>query len=87
MPIEFQTDAGKSAPPRRPAACTTSNSTTYNPAARAYYCGTSGDIKFGLVGGTTVTLKNVAAGVWHGLEGIEMVYATGTTATDIVLGY
>ena len=85
--IETMSDAGKSAPPKNPVAITKSDSTTYSPAARAFWVGTSGNIAFTLVGGGTVTLKSVAAGMWHGMIGIEKVMYTDTTAVDIVLGY
>jgi len=34
----------------------------------------------------TVTLKNLAAGVWHPMQ-VQKVIKTGTTATNIVAGY
>jgi hypothetical protein len=36
--------------------------------------------------GSGITLKNLAAGVWHPMR-VKRVYSTGTTATDIVAGY
>ncbi|MBM1817149.1 spike base protein, RCAP_Rcc01079 family [Pseudosulfitobacter pseudonitzschiae] len=50
------------------------------------YLGTSGDIYVDFLGGgQNVPLKGVAAGMWHPLI-ITRVYATGTTAGDIVAG-
>lgn len=50
---------------------------------RGLYVGVSGDVKLTLVGGTTVTLKALAAGVVHPLR-VKRVHDTDTTATDIV---
>lgn len=49
----------------------------------AIYVGVDGDLKVNLVGGATVTFKNLAGGVFHPIRATR-VYATGTTATDIV---
>jgi len=51
---------------------------------RGLYVGTSGDIAVILSGDTSsVTLKNLAAGVEHAIS-VKRVLATGTTATDII---
>lgn len=50
---------------------------------RGLYVGVSGDVKVDLVGGTTVTFVNLAAGVIHPIRA-RRVYATGTDATSIV---
>lgn len=52
-------------------------------ATKAIYCGVGGDLKITLAAGGTVTLKNLSYGVWHPIEAIR-VFATGTTATDII---
>lgn len=49
----------------------------------AIYLGTDGDLKVDLVGGSTVTFKNLSGGVFHPIRATR-VYNTGTTATDIV---
>ncbi len=51
-------------------------------ASRAIYVGTSGDLNVTLVGGATVTFKNVPAGVLP--LRVSRVLATGTSATDLV---
>lgn len=54
--------------------------------ARGLYVGVSGDVKVDMVGGGTVTLKAMAAGVIHFLR-IKRIYNTGTTATNMVALY
>ena len=48
--------------------------------------GTSGDVKVDMLGGETVTIKNLAPGHFHPLR-VTRVYSTDTTAVDIVGGY
>jgi hypothetical protein len=50
---------------------------------RGLYVGTAGDVKVTTNGGDTVTFKNLAAGLIHPIRA-SRVFATGTTATDIV---
>jgi hypothetical protein len=50
---------------------------------RGLYVGTTGDVKIDTEMGTTVTLKNLAAGMVHPIAA-RRVYATGTTAADIL---
>lgn len=50
---------------------------------RGIYVGAAGDIKVTTIGGTTLTYKNLAAGVIHPLRVVK-VFATGTSATDII---
>jgi hypothetical protein len=50
------------------------------------YVGGNGDIKVDMLGGTTTKLVALKAGVVYPFE-ITRVYATGTTATDIVVLY
>ena len=52
-------------------------------ATTAIFVGVDGDLKVTLVGGQTVVLKNLAAGMWHPICAAR-VFATGTTATDIL---
>lgn len=66
-----------------------SSDTTPAPGVRGVYVGTAGTLKVDLAGGATaISYKNLAAGVFHGLQ-IAKVYSTtnGTTATDVVLSY
>lgn len=51
-------------------------------ASRAVYIGTPGDLAATLVGGATVTFRNVPAGILP--LRIARVLATGTTAADLV---
>jgi len=54
--------------------------------SRALYIGTGGNIKFQTVNGDVVTLVNVADGSYHPWR-VKLVYATDTTADDIVAMY
>lgn len=50
------------------------------------YVGTGGNIKVdGIKGGTAIVLKNIPDGTWLNFIRVKKVYATDTTATDIVL--
>jgi hypothetical protein len=49
---------------------------------RGFWVGTSGNLKVTMKGGQTVTFKNIDTG-YHGLR-ITRIWATGTTAADIV---
>lgn len=51
------------------------------------YVGTGGHIKVDLVGGNTITLKNVSSGTFIDYLRIAKVWARGTTASDIVAIY
>lgn len=51
------------------------------------YVGTKGDLKVDVVGGATITLKNVANGTFIDWLQVSKVWARGTTATDIVAIY
>ncbi|MEO3947624.1 hypothetical protein [Gorillibacterium sp. CAU 1737] len=52
-----------------------------------YICvGVSGDLSVITSGGDTVTLKAVAAGIFHPIS-VRRVLSTGTTATGIVAVY
>ncbi len=53
--------------------------------SRALYVGGAGDVRLTLAGGRTVTLRAVQVG-WHPVRA-RRVWATGTTATDIVAGW
>lgn len=49
----------------------------------ALYVGVAGDVRVRLHGGQTVTLTGVLAGRIYPIH-IQRVFATGTTATDLV---
>lgn len=56
-------------------------------ATTAIYVGVEGDVKVDMAGeGTGIVLKGLAAGMWHPIA-VTKVYATGTTATDILGAY
>ena len=62
---------------------TTNDSTDLATDARGVYVGVGGDLKVTLVGGTTVTFANLAAGVIHPIQA-RRIWATGTDAADIL---
>lgn len=53
---------------------------------RGLYLGTAGDLTVTLIDGTSVTLKNMAAGVWHPIA-VTHVTAAANGAADILAGY
>jgi hypothetical protein len=57
-----------------------------NPATRGLWVGGAGNVKVDCIGGGTVTFNTVAAGTWLKVAAVK-VYATGTTATNIVALY
>ncbi len=65
-------------------AITPSDSTVLNPAADAIFVGVSGDLVVMTPKGTIVTYKNIAAGIYHGIEAVKVMAAT--TALQIVGG-
>jgi len=50
---------------------------------RGIYCGVGGDLHVLMKSGREITFKNIAGEMNHGLR-IAKIFATGTTATDIV---
>ena len=50
--------------------------------SRALHVGIGGDVRLTMAGGETVTIRNVAAGMLP--IRVQRVFATGTTAGDIV---
>ncbi len=64
-------------------AITPSDSADLASPVRGIYVGTSGDVKVTLISGNAVVLKNLVAGVAHGLL-VTRVWATGTSAANIV---
>lgn len=63
-------------------AVTPNDAVDLSTATRAIFVGTAGDLRVTLVGGSIVTFPNAGAG-WHPLR-VSRVWATGTTASDIV---
>lgn len=57
-----------------------------NPTKTGIYVGGSGDLKVDLLSGATVTYYNLSAGITHPIVA-KRIYATGTTATNIAVGY
>jgi hypothetical protein len=49
------------------------------------YVGASGDLKVTTVDNSTFTMVGIAAGVWHKIP-LKRIWATGATATDILVG-
>jgi hypothetical protein len=65
-------------------AVTPNNSTDLATPTRGVYVGVSGDLKVDLVGGSTeITFVGLAGGVIHPIQA-RRIYATGTSATNIV---
>lgn len=78
---------GVTGPAVHAVAITPNNSTDLVTATRGVYVGVSGDLKVDMVGGeTAITFTGLAAGVIHPLR-VTRIYATGTTATNIVSVY
>ncbi|MGX2958055.1 spike base protein, RCAP_Rcc01079 family [Peribacillus sp. JNUCC 23] len=53
---------------------------------KGIYIGGTGDLKVTMLDGTTVTFKSISAGAIHPLS-VKRVFATGTTATNILAVY
>lgn len=49
------------------------------------YVGVTGDVNITEWDGTTITMKGLAAGVWHPIYSIQ-VNSSGTTATNLLWG-
>lgn len=68
-------------------AITPSNSVDLAQPTIAIYLGTPGDLRIDAVEtGTQITFKNLANGVFHPIRA-KKVYATGTSASDIIGGF
>ena len=68
------------------AAVTPSDTANLSESGIALYCGVSGDVKVVTREGDTITMGNLAAGIWHPIEVVK-VFATGTAATEILVGW
>jgi hypothetical protein len=71
---------------RRAVEVVTSNTVTYTEPTRGVYIGTTGNLKVDMVSGGTVTFVSVPAGSLLPVQ-VERIYATGTTATNIIALY
>ena len=71
---------------RRAAEVVTSNTVTYESPTRGVYVGVGGNVKVDMVSGGTVTFVGVPAGALLPIQ-VERIYATGTTATNMVALY
>lgn len=56
------------------------------PKSGVLYIGTGGNVKVDTVGGTTLTYKNLLSGA-HLPVRVKKVYATGTTAADMICNF
>lgn len=64
-----------------------SDSTDLNVKDARLYVGTKGDLKVDIVGGMTITLKNVQSGTFIDWLQVSRVWSRGTTASDIIAIY
>jgi hypothetical protein len=84
MADNFNTHAtGLNSPADNAFAITTDDDTDLTNFTRGLYVGVSGDVKVDLVASGTVVFTDLIAGVIHPIRA-KRVYATGTTATNIV---
>jgi len=71
---------------RRAVEVVTSDATIYVQPTRGVYVGTTGNLKVDMVSGGTVTFVSVPGGSLLPVQ-VERIYATGTTATNIIALY
>jgi hypothetical protein len=64
----------------------TSNTVTYEDPTRGVYVGVGGNVKVDMVSGGTVNFLNIIAGTLLPIQ-VVRIYATGTTATNLVALY
>jgi hypothetical protein len=72
--------------PAYDAASVSTNDTARIDPTRALFIGGAGNVKVDTVGGSTVTFNGLTAGSVLSVQ-VTRVYATGTTATDIIAMY
>jgi hypothetical protein len=77
------TQGDQTSPAKYAAAVTPNDGTDLAVPARALYVGGTGDLKVDTAGGDTVTFSGVTAGSFIPVM-VSRVYATGTTATNIL---
>lgn len=68
------------------ASVTPSDTATLTIPSRCICVGVAGNVRVDMVDGSTVTWPALAAGVLHPIRA-RRIYASGTTATTIVVGY
>lgn len=87
MPDTFQNNArGLSSPLERFYAVTPNDGADLAFFCRGIILGVAGDVKVTDMDGNAVVLPSLAAGVVHPIRA-KRIWATGTTATNIVAGY
>ena len=74
---------GLTAPATRPETITPSDATELARATRALYVGQTGNVRVKTTSGDVVTLANMQAGILYPIRVLQ-VFATGTTAADLV---
>lgn len=80
----FQSNqVGTNSPARNALAISPDNDTDLTVTVRGFYLGNAGDVKVDMANGGSVVFSNMAAGVIYPI-GVKRIYATGTTATNIV---
>jgi len=52
----------------------------------AIFVGSGGNLKIDTINGDTITMTNIAVGVWHPIK-VKKVYAIGTTVTSVLGAY
>lgn len=85
MPDRFEQQTGLTAPGLNAfdAYAAKSDSVDLAINTRAIYVGTAGDVKVNMVGGGTVTFKNVPAGSLLPIR-VQRLWSTGTAVTDCI---
>jgi len=68
------------------AAVTPSDTADLSEGGIGLYCGVTGNVKITTLDDDTITMIGLAAGVWHPIQA-KRVFATGTTATSILVGW
>jgi len=75
--------AGLTAPATEPEPISPSDGEELGTVTRALYVGQTGNVRLRLLSGATVTLANMQGGMLYPIR-VRQVFATGTTAADIV---
>lgn len=77
------TSADATVSARRAVVITPSDTADLSDPTRAVYIGNTGNLKVDMVSGGTVTFKNLPSGMVLPIQAIK-VYATGTSATELI---
>jgi hypothetical protein len=87
MPSAAYLSSDATVPAHRAASVTPSNATVFEQPTRAFYVGGGGNVTVDMVdGGASVPFVGLLAGVVYPFQ-VTRIYATGTTATNIVALY